>query len=233
MAKGSSSFFSLLLFYTASLHWWQLLLTIGTRRLRFILINTMSTNSTIGTEPGFLDQTGALSLLSSLCEKETLRILPEYSHFFNELEVPQNQRFHNGAYIWEGDNDTAISPSSAIANVTMLGSGRSGLFQISRQPFHPKVVREFTVGLPEEKDPFAISRLYIMEEGIYTVRTESYGETGDTRVSRKARAAKGETPSKSGVDMWLPSAKEAFGENAEKGDWTMGTVDFYRFKEAE
>ena len=137
-----------------------------------ILINTMSTNSTLGTEPGFLDQTGALSLLSSLCENKIVRILPEHSHFFQDFEVPQNQRFHNGAYIWEADNDTAISSSTAIANVTMLGSGRSGLFQISRQPFHPKVVREFTVGPPEEKDPFAISRLYIMEEGIYTVRTE-------------------------------------------------------------
>lgn len=94
------------------------------------------------------------------------------------------------------------------------------IVRISQAPFHPSVIREWSVTPPKDHDPSAITGVIMVREGVYTVQHSVCCEPDNTRQPWIARAE--ERPNE-----FLATAVQAFGEQAKQGDCTMANVHFY------
>ena len=101
----------------------------------------------------------------------------------------------------------------SVSGHTTLQSDQTFVVFRSEVPYHSRILQEYCVQPPEKADRSAISRLLVVDKGIYTARYERScaGENELGTLQRK-------------------DTDSALGEQSLDFDWTMANIEYYPLK---
>jgi hypothetical protein len=170
-------------------------------------------------QPTVITQAAAKTLLASRCEVSSKVEAPD-SHFFHDDKPTQHQVWRNGGCIGSLKEGSTMPAFADDLPATTLQGTHTFTFVPSAVPFHTAIKKEYTVEPPETggdrpgyPDWTAISRLFVLEEGIYAIRSERDYNLAGTKVGmNEADAA-----------SFLREKSLAF-------KWTGGNVEWHPFK---
>lgn len=173
------------------------------------------------TQPVVISQATATELLKSRC-KQAYKVDPADSHFFHEDKPTQHQSWANGGYIGLLKNRKTMPTVDSGPPATILQDDHTLIYFQSVRPFHKAIKKEYKVekytvepptegGRPECLD--AISRMYVVDGGIYAIRYE-----GDPKVCGRISMSE------------MDATRFLGGEISQAFKWTGGSVLWHPFK---
>ena len=174
-----------------------------------MLADTTSTTA----QPTVLTRQEATDLLASRYANAPHEVDASQSHFYHPHKAFQHQSWMNGGYIGTRKTEGEHIAWGSIRNVITLHSDHTILCALSAVDADSEILKEYSVKPPETADESAISAMFQVNEGIYTVRKGRYCLTG---------------PEYDGVEAKL--AHWILGSQADNFDWTAGDIEYYALK---
>ena len=193
-------------------------------------------------QPTVISQNEAISMLTSRCEEEPYKLVPMDSFLCNGRYgsihgdvLPHHQSWHMRGLIGTKKNDIATSALNLEGrNIVSFQSDHTFAFGHSSIPFPCRVTEEYTVEpsntteSPESAGNAAISKIWVVEGGIYTATGQAdLTAPEDTRKYWNGKLVGGNVTE---VDMGARFAGDVLGPGAEGYNWTEADINFFPSK---